>query len=293
MATSSRVAFALGTVYLVWGSTYLGIRWVVEELPPFAAGALRFLVAGMVFLALGRLAGGPMPTGRQVRNAALIGMFLPGLSNGLVGLAERQVPSALTALVLAVMPLWVALLETVRPGGSRPSGQAAAGLLLGFAGTALLVWRPAGDHAVSPAGVAMLLAASFIWAAGSLFAKGAARPANWMTSAGVEMLAGGVFQAAVATARGELPALVSAHPSSRALLALVYLAAVGALGGYGAFSWLTRNARPALVATYAYVNPLVAVVLGMLLAGETLGPRAAAGGAIVVVAVVLVTRGRR
>jgi drug/metabolite transporter (DMT)-like permease len=294
VATRSRIALALATVYLVWGSTYLAIRWVVTELPPFAAGAVRFVVAGGAFLLVGLLLG-PRPTLRELRNSALIGMFLPGLSNGLVGLAERRVPSSITALVLAVMPLWVALLETVRPGGSRPPLRAAIGLLVGFCGTALLVLggAGAGGHAVEPLGIALLLTASLVWASGSLAGRGLARPTSWMVSAGTEMLAGGLFQGLIALVQGELPRLVQAQPSARALGALIYLAVIGGWLGYGAFSWLMRNARPALVATYAYVNPLVAVVLGAVLAGETLTPRAAVSGAIIVAAVVLVTTARR
>jgi drug/metabolite transporter (DMT)-like permease len=290
----ARVALALGTVYLVWGSTYLGIRWVVAELPPFAAGAMRFVTAGGVFLAAGLLTGSPRPTRRQLRNAAIIGMLMPGISNGLVGLAERRVPSSITALVLAIMPLWVALLQTLRPGGARPSGRAALGLLLGFGGTALLVLGGGPSaHVIEPLGVVLLLLASFIWAAGSLFARGAARPAGWMVSAGAEMLAGGVCQALISVGKGELPRLAEAHPSGRALSALVYLVAIGAWLGYGAFSWLTRHARPAVVATYAYVNPLVAVVLGAVFAGEILAPRAAVSGVVIVAAVVLVTTARK
>jgi drug/metabolite transporter (DMT)-like permease len=293
-ASRAQIALALGTVYLVWGSTYLGIRWVVAELPPFAAGAVRFVTAGGVFLLVGLLTGGPLPTRRQLRNAALVGIFLPGISNGLVGLAERRVPSSITALVLAVMPLWMALLETVRPGGTRPSRRAALGLLLGFGGTALLVLGGGrGQQVIEPLGVGLLLLASFIWAAGSLFARGAARPGSWMVSAGTEMLAGGLCQATLALVQGELPRLAAAHPSGRALGALVYLIAIGAWLGYGAFSWLTRRARPAVVATYAYVNPLVAVVLGSLLAGEVLAPRAAVSGVVIVAAVVLVTTARK
>jgi drug/metabolite transporter (DMT)-like permease len=285
-----KIALALATVYVVWGSTYLAIRWTVVEIPALAAGSLRFVIAGLGFIALARARGPIAVTRPQLASAALVGALMPGLSNGLVALAERSVPSSLTALILAVMPLWLALLQSLR--GSRPAPRAFAGLLVGFSGTALLVWSGEGG-AVSGAGVAMLLAASLIWAAGSLYARGADPPRPWMLSSGIEMLAGGCLQGILALLNGDVPTLLASSPSGRAVGALVYLTVVGAWAGYGAFSWLIRHARPALVATYSYVNPLVAVILGFVLGGEPLGLRTLCAAGLVVGSVVLVGTARR
>lgn len=286
----AKIALALGSVYLVWGSTYLGIRWVVAELPPLLSGAMRFIVAGLGFLLLARIAGGPLTlTRRQLRNAVIIGLCMPGVSNALVNLAERSVPSALTALILAVMPLWLALFQSLQRHGPRPGSRAGAGLLIGFAGTVVLVWRTSGDASISIPAALMLLAASLLWAGGSLYARSADRPNPWMASAGIEMLAGGLLQGIVGLLQGDLGQMLRATPSPRAVWSLVYLTVIGAWAGYGAFSWLTRNARPTLVATYAYVNPLVAVLLGWAIGNEPLGPRTLAGGALIVASVVLVT----
>jgi drug/metabolite transporter (DMT)-like permease len=291
---NAKIALALATVYLVWGSTYLGIRWVVAELPPFLAGALRFTVAGAGFLLMARATAGPLRlTRRQLASAVAIGACLPGVSNALVNLAERSVPSALTALILAVTPLWLALLQSARRQEGGPGRRAVGGLLVGFAGTVVLIWRSPGDAAVSLGAMVMLLFASLLWAGGSLYARTADRPDPWMASAGIEMLAGGLLQGLVGVAQGDVARLAASHPSARALGALVYLTVVGAWAGYGAFSWLTRNARPTLVATYAYVNPLVAVLLGWALGGEPITARTLVGGAAIVVSVVLVTRASR
>ena len=290
------MALALGTIYIVWGSTYLGIRWVVAELPPFAAGCIRFTGAGLLFLLLGFARGGAWPSARQFRNAALLGVALLGVSNGLVGAAERHITSSLTALILGMTPLWVALIDGLRPGGVRPAPRAIVGLVLGFVGTALLVMTAPGadgQHAVALGAGLLVLVASFTWASASLAARSVARPQSFLISGGIEMISGGLCQAVIAVVRGEWPILLASDAGGRAWLSLLYLGLVGSCLGYGAFSWLTRHARPTLVATYAYVNPLVAVALGTLLAGEALGGAIVGSGALVVLAVFLVTTARR
>jgi drug/metabolite transporter (DMT)-like permease len=288
--SAGAIAAALTTIYLVWGSTYLAIRWTVHELPPLLAGGLRFSVAGLGFLLAARLRGPITVTRRQLGSAALIGLLMPGVSNGLVGLAERQIPSGLAALLVALVPLWIVLFQWLGAGSERPRPRAVGGLALGFAGTALLVWS--GQARAGLAGVAMVIAASLLWAAGMLVARAADRPRPWMASSGIEMLAGGVVQAVLGIAHGELPRALTVSPSGRATGALIYLAVVGGWGGYGAFSWLTRHARPTLVATSSYVNPLVAVLLGFALAGEPLGLRTLAASGLIVCSVVLVTTAR-
>jgi drug/metabolite transporter (DMT)-like permease len=290
-ASRATIAVALATVYVVWGSTYLAIRWTVHDLPVFASGAIRFLIAGGGFLLAVRLRGPLVFTRKQVLSAALLGALMPGLSNGLVALAERRVPSSLTALILSTLPLWIALFQLT--AGERPAPRAALGLLVGFAGTGLLVAGGTRDLAAPLGGVALIVIASLLWATGSLLARRFDRPRPWMASSGIEMISGGLVQAILATATGDLPRLVHAHPGPRAVLSLIYLTVVGAWAGYGAFSWLTANVAPTLVATYSYVNPLVAVLLGFALAGEPLTARTAIAGAIIVSSVVLVTTARR
>lgn len=288
-----QVGIALAIVYVVWGSTYLAMKWAIADLPALPSGSLRFFCAGIVFFAIGwARAAPPRITRRQLRNAALVGLAMPGFCNACVFLAQRTVSSSLTAVLLAIMPLWVALFEAVRPRGDRPSRAAVVGLAIGFLGTALLVTGRGGLLATDVLGLVLLVGSSIVWAAFSIFAKHAARPSNWMLSAGLEMMAGGLLQAAVALARGDWPLLVHADPGARAVLSVVYLVVVGSWIGYGSFSWLVRHASPALVSTYAYVNPLVAVALGALLAGETLTGRTALAGGVIVAAVVLVTTAR-
>jgi drug/metabolite transporter (DMT)-like permease len=290
-AAPASVAIALATVYLVWGSTYLAIRWTVHDLPVFASGAIRFLSAGAGFLLAVRLRGRLTIDRRQLAGAALLGALMPGLSNGLVALAERRVPSSLTALILSMLPLWIALFQLVR--GERPTARAAVGLLVGFAGTALLVGGGGGAVSAPVGAMALIVLASLLWAVGSLLARGLDRPRPWVASSGIEMLSGGLVQLVIATATGDLPRLVHSHPGPRAVGSLIYLTVIGAWAGYGAFSWLTANAPPTVVATYSYVNPLVAVLLGVALAGEPLTGRGVLAGGLIVGSVVLVTTARR
>jgi drug/metabolite transporter (DMT)-like permease len=214
---------------------------------------------------------------------------MPGLCNGLVFLAQRTVSSSLTAVLLAIMPLWVALIEALRPSGERPSRPAIVGLVIGFLGTALLVTGRGGLLATDLSGLVLLVISAVVWAAFSIFAKHAARPSAWMVSAGLEMMAGGLLQAALALMRGDWSQLAVSEPGLRAILSVVYLVVAGSWIGYGSFSWLVRHASPALASTYAYVNPLVAVALGALLAGESLTARTLLAAGLIVAAVVLVT----
>jgi drug/metabolite transporter (DMT)-like permease len=290
--TTSRVRVwgALATVYVVWGSTYLAMKWAVADLPALPTGALRFFGAGLVFFLLGWARAGALRVSRrELRNAALVGIAMPGLCNGLVFLAQRTVSSSLTAVLLAIMPLWVALIEALRPSGERPSRPAIVGLVIGFLGTALLVTGRGGLLATDLSGLVLLVISAVVWAAFSIFAKHAARPSAWMVSAGLEMMAGGLLQAALALMRGDWSQLAVSEPGLRAILSVVYLVVAGSWIGYGSFSWLVRHASPALASTYAYVNPLVAVALGALLAGESLTARTLLAAGLIVAAVVLVT----
>jgi drug/metabolite transporter (DMT)-like permease len=264
---------ALFTLYIAWGSTYLAIRFAVESLPPFFMLATRFLVAGLVLYAWRRLAGDPAPSPQQWRSATIIGMLM--LIGGLGGVAwaEQTVPSGITALIVAAVPLWIVLVDALRPGGKRPSWLTASGLLVGMSGILILA-GPALGAAVERhnplTSVIVLLLATLSWAIGSVYSRGAQLPRSPLLGSGMEMLAGSAGLYFVGLATGEVARLELAAVSTRSVLGLAYLIVIGSLVGFVAYTWLLRAAPTSTVATYAFVNPIVAVVLGSLLAQEVL-----------------------
>jgi drug/metabolite transporter (DMT)-like permease len=281
---------ALLVLYLVWGSTYLFIRIGVESIPPMLLGGVRFVIAGAVLLGWARLRGelGPTarPTRAEVRNAVVVGFLLLTVANGLVVFAEQTIPSGIAALLVATMPLWVAMFSLVvlRRRVSRP---VLLGLALGFAGVVVLVWRPV-DQALDPIGVAALVIGPISWAAGSLFAQQRRLPAAALVATGIEMLAAGIVLLGAALLSGE-PGRLAAHPVTlESLLSLGYLIVAGSLLAFTAYAWLLTVAPLSLIATYAYVNPVVAVVLGTLVLSEPFTPQTAVGAATIVVAVAII-----
>jgi drug/metabolite transporter (DMT)-like permease len=291
---AARIWTALLVVYVVWGSTYLAIRIAIETLPPFLMGGVRFLVAGAILYAWSVRRGdveSDAPGACQWRAAAIVGagLFLGG--NGGVVFAEQRIPSGVTALLVATLSLWMALLAWVFYG-ERPTRRAIVGLPLGFAGTALLV-GPVGTSGIDPLGAAACLLASLSWAAASLYSRHAPLPARTAVSTGMQMLAGGVWMTAAGFATGELGRVRPETFSTASVVALVYLVVAGSLLAFTAYAWLLRAAPTSLVATYAYVNPVVAVVLGWALAGEPVTPRMAAAGTVIVAAVALIATGSR
>lgn len=293
-ARASKTAWAaLGIVYVVWGSTYLAIRIGVETMPPFLSAAARFLAAGLLLAALVAWRQGPAAlrvNRRQLGSAALIGLMLLLGGNGLVVLAERSVPSGLAALLVAAVPLWVVLLR--RLTGQRTSGTTIAGVLLGLAGLGVLT-VPGLSGQVQLLGVLTVIAATVMWSGGSFLASRLPMPANVLAASAYEMIAGGLGCLALAAVRGEPQALDLATISTRSWLALAYLVVFGSLIAFTAYAWLLQSAPLPLVATYAYVNPVVAVFLGWLILGEPLTWPILVGGAIVVGGVCLVVRTER
>lgn len=284
---------AFAAVYLIWGSTYLAIRFAIETLPPFLMAGVRFIIAGGVLYLFARARGLARPTARQWRSAAVIGGLLLLGGNGGVVWSEQYVASGLVALLVATEPLWVALLDWARPGGSRPSRPTALGMVVGFVGVAVLVGpegATAGGIPWFPALVVLLAAGS--WALGSLYSLRAPLPASPVVATGAEMLTGGVLLLLFGLLRGEAAAFDPAAVSLRSLLAVGYLTVFGSLVAFSAYVWLLRVASPARASTYAFVNPVVAVFLGWLLAAEPLTPRVGVAAALVVAAVVLVTAGK-
>lgn len=284
-----QVAAALGVVYVVWGSTYLAMRFAVETLPPFAMGAARFLVAGTLLYAWLRARGAPRPTAAQWRQQAGLGLLLLVGGTGMVGVAEQWIPSSLAALIVTAVPLFLVLLEWIGDG-CRPTLPVALGLVAGFAGVVLLVDPGAAavdDASLWPALLTLL--ASLSWAVGSWRAgKAAPVPA----ASAMQMLVGGAGLLLLSLASGEAGRLAPGTISLRSALALAYLIGFGSLLAFTCYLWLLRNVRPAIVGTYAYVNPAVAVLLGWALAGEAIGPRTLAAAALIIGAVGLITRAR-
>jgi drug/metabolite transporter (DMT)-like permease len=279
---------ALGTVYVIWGTTYLGIRVTNETLPPLIAAGTRFVIAGAILFAVAtrrRDADGD-PIGKpQWRAALLVGTGLIAFGNGSVVLAERTVPSGTVALIFALVPLWIALWDRLI-GHRRLPGRVAIGILLGFTGAALLV-NDARLAEVPVSGLLLAISASMSWAAGSLFARGARLPHRPLVGNAMVMMAGGALSLLWGVARGEVALIDPDRFSAASLLALGYLIVFGSWIAFSAYLWLLRNARTSLVATYAWVTPMLAVYLGHLIADETLRSRSLIAGGVVLVAVAL------
>ncbi|WP_420127283.1 drug/metabolite exporter YedA [Longimicrobium sp.] len=286
---------AFAAVYLAWGSTYAAIRIAIDTMPPLLMAGARFLLAGTLLYAVMRLRGEPAPERRHWKNTALIGLLLLMLGNGGVTMAERTVPSAIVALLVAMVPMWMVLLEWLRPGGTRPTGRTLLGLVIGFGGIVLLVGPGslAGGERVDPLGAGIVTVGALAWAFGSIWSRSAALPKNALVATGMEMLWGGVWLLLAGTLRGELGALDPGAFTTASVLAYLYLVVVGSLVGFSAYIWLLGVSTPALVSTYAYVNPIVAVLLGWALLNEPLSGRVLAAAAIIVVAVAVITFGKR
>jgi drug/metabolite transporter (DMT)-like permease len=279
---------ALATVYLIWGSTYLAIRFTVETLPPFISAAGRFIVSGAFLYGWRRFAGDPAPNRSEWRKASLIGVLLLVGGNGGVVWASQFIESSLAALLVATVPLWMIVLDALRRGGAWPGYRSSFGIISGFFGVALLIGWTAED--AEPAyfyGALAVVAASFFWAIGSIQGKTAKLPSSTLLLTGMEMLAGGAVQAGIAALLGEFTDLDTGRVSLRSALAWAYLTVI-APAAFVAYAWLLRNAPIPLVATYSYVNPLVAILLGYFLGNEMLTPRIAAAAVLIIASVVLV-----
>jgi drug/metabolite transporter (DMT)-like permease len=281
---------ALVVVYLVWGSTYLAIRVAIETLPPMLMAATRFLIAGAILAAIGRRSG-ERPGREQWWAAAVVGTLLFLGGNGGVVWAEQRVSSGVAALIVATVPLWMALIGWVALG-ERARPLAVAGLVLGFAGTALLV-RPSGEGSVDLVGAGALVGASVAWAVGSLYARRAPLPRAPALSAGMQLLAGGAALGLAGILGGELSRVHAAGVSRSSLLAFAYLVVFGTLVAFPCYAWLLRSAPTTLVSTYAYVNPVVAVALGWGLADEPVTPLTLLAGGIVLASVAMIVSARR
>jgi drug/metabolite transporter (DMT)-like permease len=279
-ATRGQIIAAFTSIYLVWGSTYLAIRYAIETIPPFVMGGTRFLISGVLLYVWARWRGAPSPTLRQWRNATIAGAFLLLGGNGGVVWAQQTVPSGLTALLVSILPFWLVIIEWARPPRRRPS----AAVLIGPGDI--------GANGVSLVGAIVLVLASLSWAIGSFWSRDADLPESGLLTTGMEMLGGGLLLFLVGVVAGELRGFDVRVVSTAAWVGWVYLIVFGSLIGFTSYIWLLDKVSPARLGTYAYVNPVVAVVLGWAIAGETFSLRTGVAAVIVICAVALITTAR-
>jgi drug/metabolite transporter (DMT)-like permease len=296
------VVVALGTVYVVWGSTYLAIAYVVETLPPFLAAGARFVAAGGLLLAFllaqdrwrRRIAGAtPLARPRLVewRTALIVGGLLLLGGNGMVMVGEQTIPSGIAAVIIATVPIWMSVFDALLTRRA-PSLLAIGGLAAGLVGVAVLLLPSSGIDALDPFGIGVLVFATISWAAGSLYNRYGPMPSNQLLGTGMQQLAGGVLLFVVGGALGEVGRVDPATVSFNSLLALAYLIVFGSLLAFTAYVWLLNNVPVTTVATYAFVNPIIAVGLGLLFRGEALTPRTLLAAAIIIGAVIAIVMGR-
>jgi drug/metabolite transporter (DMT)-like permease len=288
--TTTLVLLAFAAVYLVWGSTYLAIRIGVESFPPLVLAGIRHLTVGLFLFPILRRTTGIKPTPANWRTAVVTGALLLFVGNGGVSWAELTVPSGIAALLVAMVSLWLVIVDWLRPGGVRPVSRVVMGLVMGFAGLALLV-GPAhlgGSERVDPRGAAVLVIASLAWACGSLYSKHGGMPSSAMLGVAMQSFAGGVILVIVALFAGEFRGLHLGAISLRSWLALGYLIVFGSGIGFTAYLYILQKSTAARVATYAFVNPVVALFLGWLVAGESITLRTVSAAAVILTAVILV-----
>jgi len=292
----SKIWLALLALYIVWGSTYLGIKVAIETIPPFFHGSIRFLISGIILVVWQKSAGQSMPTRRQWISAAIIGTLLLLGGNGLVSWAEQFIPSGIAALIIGSMPMFLVVAEALRPKGVKPTWRAIVGLLIGFAGIFILV-GPAeisgSTTKLNPLGVIALLGACVTWASGSIYSKTADLPKSSLMNTGAQMLMGSVSLLIASLLTGELNGWDITAVSSRSIYGLSYLILIGSLVGFASYGWLLQNAPISLVATYAYVNPIVAVFLGNWIGDEPLEPRIWIAAAIIIGSVIFINTGSK
>ncbi|HET9591273.1 MAG TPA: EamA family transporter [Anaerolineales bacterium] len=292
---NSKIWAALLALYIVWGSTYLAILYAVETMPPFLQAGLRFFISGAILLVWRRLAGDPMPTRRQWKSLAIIGTLLLLGGNGLVSFAEQRIASGIAALIVGTVPLWMVLIEALRPGGVKPTWPAVTGLIVGFGGIYLLIGpsESTGGLQFDAVGTLAVVIASFLWSIGSIYSRSAELPDSALMMTGGEMLAGSIPIFLVSLLIGEWRDFSFAQVSTQSWLALLYLIAFGSMIGFVSYIWLLQNAPVSLVATYAYVNPLVAVFLGNWFAQESLTLRILLAAGIIIGSVIFINRARQ
>ena len=284
---------AFAAVYLIWGSTYLGIKYAIETIPAFLMGGVRFLTAGAILLFLAKFTGDyERPQRSYWKTSFIVGALLLLVGNGGVVVAQYYIPSSIVALLIATEPFWVILISWLLMNGKRPNLRVILGILVGFAGVSLLIGG--GNFDISGGngkllGIGLIVVSTIGWAFGSLYGLKAPAPKSTLQASGMQMLAGGFLLLLVSFLNGEWAAFSLAEVSLTSVLALGYLIMFGAVLGFTAYSWLMKNVEPSMASTYAYINPLVAVVLGWAIADEELSGQMLLGAGIIVGSVVLIT----
>lgn len=283
-------------LYIVWGSTYLAIRFAVETIPPFLHASLRYLISGAILFVWRCAASDEMPSASNWKSTAVIGTLLLLGGNGLISLAESSIPSGIAALMFSTLPFWLVLFESLRVNGTKPTWPTILGLIIGFGGVFLLV-GPAeftgSEQKFDTLGILLLLFSPFFWALGSIYARGADMPKSTLISTGMQMLTGSVALFIASLVRGELHGFSFQQVSVRSWEGLLYLITFGSLVGFASYGWLLHNAPVSLTSTYAYVNPIVAVLLGWLFANEELNARIVLASAIIIGSVAFINYARK
>lgn len=294
LPNTTKIVIAFAIVYVVWGSTYLAIRFAVETIPPFLMAGVRFLIAGGLLYAFAQWRSPQRVNARAWIESTINGSLMLGLSNGLLCWAEKTVPSGLAALTIATVPLWMVLLNWTVFAGTRPTFRIVLGVLVGLAGVVALVGPSSvGSSRVNPWGAAALMTACVFWSIGSLRSRRDRRADSAFLQTAMQMLGGGAFLMVFSAVVGDYGRVTVAEISGKSLAGMAYLVVMGSIVGLTSYIWLLRVCAPAKVATYAYVNPIVAVLLGHLFAGEAMTPRQMLAGALILPAVMLVTLERR
>lgn len=286
---SLRTILAIAATWFIWGSTYLGVVIAVRDLPPFLTSGLRNLLAGTLIYGYLRLRGAQRPSREQWRTALIVGVSLLALGNGAVTWAAQREPSGVIALVVSLVPLWLMVFGWMGARGVRPAGIEVAGIALGLSGIALLVVPHEGGGNVSGLGLAVLLLSTLAWAGGSMYARTLAPLPVPLLGTGMEMLLGGGTMMLVSGLTGEWGRVTAASFTTSAVLSLAGLVLFGSVLGFSAYKWLLANVRPALAGTYAFVNPVVAMLLGWTFAGEALTGRLVLAMALIVGAVATIS----
>jgi drug/metabolite transporter (DMT)-like permease len=286
----SRVLMAFAAVYILWGSTYLFIHYAVETIPPFFMGSTRLLIAGLVLYVFARWRGAPAPSASEWKTSAISGTLMLGIGNGSVVWASQLVPSGIVALIIAGVPVWMVVADWFGTG-ARPRTPILMGLALGLAGIAILVGprMSSAQTNVNPVGAIVLVLGSMSWAAGSLMTRHRERPRSALVSISIQMIVAGILFTIVMLGTGELKKFVPENVTALAMISWLYLVVFGSWIGYSAYVYLLGAVSPAKAATYAYVNPVIAVVLGWAFAHETVGLRTGIAAAVILAGVAIIT----
>ena len=295
MKKQGLMILAFIAVYIFWGGTYLGMKFALVSFTPALMAGIRHMSAGLILFAIGRLRRDPLPVFDEVKNAAIVGILLLLVGNGLVAWSEQRVPSAIASLMVASVPLWIALMNWRFGEKKQPSILQMTGILLGIFGIAILVMKSAqgGSGNFDLVGLIALLVASLAWSAGSLYSRFAKLPTSAFNNVSIQMMTGGFLLLTFALFNGEFNRLNVPSITNQAIWAMLYLILFGSVIAYTSYIWLMKNVNPTWVSTYAFVNPIVAVLLGWSIGGETLQGTALVSATIILAAVVIITLSQR